>query len=77
LGSDQNIWDYARLNGFCIISKDADFHQMSFLHGAPPKAIWLKLGNCSTSELADCIMRNVSRIKAFLIDEEGALMVLQ
>jgi predicted nuclease of predicted toxin-antitoxin system len=28
---DQTVWDYARQNGFAIISKDSDFHQMSFL----------------------------------------------
>jgi predicted nuclease of predicted toxin-antitoxin system len=77
LESDENIWDYARLNGFCIISKDADFHQMSFLLGAPPKTIWLKLGNCSTAMLANCISRNIAVIKTFLGDAESALLVLQ
>jgi predicted nuclease of predicted toxin-antitoxin system len=37
--SDRQVWEYARSNGFAIISKDADFHQMSFLYGAPPKTI--------------------------------------
>ena len=37
---DRTVWDYAGKNGFAIISKDSDFHQMSFLYGAPPKAIW-------------------------------------
>ena len=26
--------------GFVIVSKDDDFQQPSFLHGAPPKAVW-------------------------------------
>jgi predicted nuclease of predicted toxin-antitoxin system len=31
--SDQAVWDYAKVNGFAIVSKDSDFHQRSFLLG--------------------------------------------
>lgn len=30
---DVAIWDHARDNGFTIVSKDSDFHHMSFLLG--------------------------------------------
>jgi predicted nuclease of predicted toxin-antitoxin system len=73
---DRAIWDYARDNGFSIISKDSDFHQMSFLFGAPPKTIWLRCGNCSTSMLETIIRRNTRKIEAFLKDEESALLVI-
>ena len=36
---DETVWDYAALHGLVIVSKDADFHQRSFLHGYPPKII--------------------------------------
>ena len=39
---DQTVWEYARANGFAIGSKDEDFHQLSFLYGAPPKVVWVK-----------------------------------
>ena len=42
--SDRDVWDFAKQNGFAIVSKDADFHQLGFLLGAPPKKIWLRLG---------------------------------
>lgn len=35
--SDRSIWNFARDNDFLIISKDSDFHQLSFLYGHPPK----------------------------------------
>lgn len=73
---DRAIWDYARDTGFSIISKDSDFHQMSFLFGAPPKTIWLRCGNCSTSMLETIIRRNTQKIEAFLNDEESALLVI-
>jgi predicted nuclease of predicted toxin-antitoxin system len=75
--SDKAVWEYARNYDFCIVSKDADFHQLSFLHGAPPKAIWVRLGNCSTSDIADCIKRNISKIRIFLDDSESAFLVLE
>lgn len=30
---DSTVWGYAATNGFTIVSKDADFHQRSFLLG--------------------------------------------
>lgn len=46
---DADVWDYAKRNGLAIISKDADFRQLSFLHGFPPKVVWLRVGNRSTA----------------------------
>jgi predicted nuclease of predicted toxin-antitoxin system len=74
--SDQQIWDFAKDNGYAIVSKDADFHHMSFTFGAPPKTIWLKLGNCSTRQITTCISRYLSVISAFLDEEDSALMVI-
>jgi predicted nuclease of predicted toxin-antitoxin system len=34
---DRAIWNHARENGFSIISKDSDFHQMSFCLVRHPK----------------------------------------
>ena len=34
---DWRIWDYARNEGFAIVSKDADFRDRSYVEGAPPK----------------------------------------
>ena len=42
---DEEIWEYARANGFTLVSKDSDFQQRSLLYGHPPKVIWVRLGN--------------------------------
>ena len=47
--SDVKIWQYAEENGFAILSKDSDFAQRSSLLGSPPKVIWLRIGNCTTT----------------------------
>jgi predicted nuclease of predicted toxin-antitoxin system len=38
---DVAVWEYAKAAGFAIVSKDADFRQLSFLYGSPPKVVWL------------------------------------
>ena len=50
--SDTEVWRYAAQLGFTIVSRDADFHQRSLLRGAPPKVVWLRIGNCSVAESA-------------------------
>ena len=74
--SDEEIWNFARTNGYAIVSKDADFHHMSFLYGAPPKAIWIRLGNCSTRQVGICLSRNLPTLQVFLEDAESALLVI-
>ena len=49
--SDRAIWQHARDHNLVIVSKDEDFQQLSVLYGAAPKAIWIRLGNCSTADV--------------------------
>jgi predicted nuclease of predicted toxin-antitoxin system len=73
---DDQIWDCAKTNGFTIISKDSDFRQRSFLFGAPPKAIWIDLGNCSTKEIEDLLRKSLIQIMDFDGDPAATLLVL-
>lgn len=51
--SDQQIWQFAKSNGFSIVTFDADFYEISLLKGSPPKIIWIRTGNLTTSSIAD------------------------
>ena len=73
---DPVVWEYAKRQGFMIVSKDADFHQRSFLFGFPPKVVWIRLGNCTTAEVEQVIRKNFDPIKAFTEDEEAAFLIL-
>lgn len=73
---DATIWEFAKSNGYAIGSKDNDFHQRSFLYGHPPKVIWLRLGNCSTEQVAETLRRNVHHLSAFEADPQAAFLVL-
>lgn len=34
VASDTDVWAYARAEGYVVVSKDADFFELSILHGA-------------------------------------------
>jgi predicted nuclease of predicted toxin-antitoxin system len=74
--SDDEIWTYARTNGFAILTKDSDFSDRGQLENNPPKVIWLRGGNCSTSR-ALLVLRNASeRIRAFFAAELETCLVI-
>ncbi len=72
---DPAIFAYAAENGFAIVSKDNDFAQLSFLRGAPPKVIWLRVGNSSTEELRKFIQSNTRVIQEFDSASESFLIL--
>jgi predicted nuclease of predicted toxin-antitoxin system len=75
--TDLVIWSYARDEGFAIVSKDDDFRQLAVLHGAPPKVIWLSVGNADTNAIATVINDRRFRIEAFIRDSVESLLILE
>lgn len=73
---DTEVWDYAKGNGFIIVSKDSDFHQRSLLLGYPPKVIWIRLGNCSTQAVAQVLRIHQEVVKQFEADPTATFLVL-
>jgi predicted nuclease of predicted toxin-antitoxin system len=73
---DRSIWEHARKEDFAIVSKDADFRERGFLEGAPPKVIWLDVGNAGTTAIADLIRRQRDRINDFGESKESSVLIL-
>jgi predicted nuclease of predicted toxin-antitoxin system len=73
---DPPVWEFAKNNGLIIVSKDSDMHQRSFTLGHPPKIIWLRLGNCSTSQVEEVLRRNLIAIRAFYEDDFASFLSL-
>jgi len=73
---DPMVWGHAAKEGFIIVTKDADFHHRSFLYGHPPKVIWLRVGNCSTRDIAAVLLDERARISAFHNSAESSFLVL-
>ena len=73
--SDREVWDYAKEHEFTICSKDSDFRQLSFLHGPPPKVIWLQVGNRPTWEIADILENQLDIFAQFDVSSEAMLVI--
>jgi len=73
---DDDVWHYAKENGFAIVSKDSDFSERSALRGSPPKVIWLRIGNCTTTRAGFLLRDAFPRIQAFLGAKEESCLVL-
>ncbi len=74
--NDIEIWEYAGQHGYVLVSKDNDFRQLSFLHGAPPKVVWLHIGNAPTREIESLLVARHDRIRDFFDNPESALLVI-
>jgi predicted nuclease of predicted toxin-antitoxin system len=73
---DVQIWDYARERGFAIVSKDSDFQQRSMLFGAPPKVVWLRVGNCPTSRIEKLIRDQSVTLHTFDSDPVQSILII-
>ncbi|MCT7983966.1 DUF5615 family PIN-like protein [Laspinema sp. A4] len=65
---DQTVWDYARCHDFIIATKDSDYNELLMLKGFPPKVIWIRRGNCSTSEIESILRSHEADIKTLTND---------
>jgi predicted nuclease of predicted toxin-antitoxin system len=76
--SDLDVWNYARNHDFIIVSKDADFSDLSTVHGFPPKVVWLRLGNCTTDEIDSALRAEHDALLQLVNDpDSGILSILQ
>ncbi len=62
---DVDIWKYALEHGYSIVTFDADFSDLVTLKGHPPKVIWLRTGNMSTSVLIEVFKKHAPLISLF------------
>jgi predicted nuclease of predicted toxin-antitoxin system len=80
LGLDQaldvEVWDYARDQGFTIVTKDADFSDLNVLLGFPPKVVWLRIGNCPTQVIEDVLRLHRPTIEALHHDPNTGIVEL-
>lgn len=67
---DREIWKYAKINDFTIVTFDTDFYDISLINGHPPKIIWIRAGNLSTNELINLLDHRKTQIQRFISSEE-------
>ena len=67
--TDMEIWHFAKINGYTIVTFDSDYYDLSLIKGSPPKIIWLRIGNTSTTNLASILRSNYNLIHEFITSE--------
>ena len=74
--ADTESWSYARKYEFTIVTRDADYAEFSVLQTAPPKVIWLRMGNRSTSQIETALRASCEAIAEFHTDPTGFVLAL-
>jgi predicted nuclease of predicted toxin-antitoxin system len=72
---DRAIWDFAKRNGFVLVTLDADFVEMAGLLGTPPKVIRLRCGNQKTSNVEALLRSHAEIIQGFQRDQSACLEI--
>jgi predicted nuclease of predicted toxin-antitoxin system len=74
--SDNRIWQLAIEHDSVLVTKDEDFHRFSVMRGAPPKVIWIRIGNCTTAQIAALLLEHRAEIEWFGDQEEATVLEL-
>jgi predicted nuclease of predicted toxin-antitoxin system len=75
--ADTVVWEYARAEGFLLVTKDADFSELSTLRGFPPKVIWLCLGNCTASQIEALLRRHFDAVQNLVDNDAVGILTLR
>lgn len=70
-------WEYAGRQGFIVVTKDSDFNARAFVFGPPPKVVWIRRGNCSTSDIEALLRERFQDLLGFDAEVEATLLVLE
>lgn len=73
---DRRVREFARENDYVIVTKDADYSDLSLLLGYPPKIIWIRRGNCSTKAIEQILRENWADIEAMFADPDSAMITI-
>ncbi len=73
--ADIEIFEYAKENGYTIVTFDSDFCDLNIIKGFPPKIIWVRTGNMTTKNLEKLFRNRYDLIKLFLDEDYGCLEI--
>ena len=74
---DDVVFRFAGDRGYVLVSQDRDFSELSALHGAPPKVVWLRAHKLATRQIAEVLRRHRLALQAMVDDPTKSLLVLQ
>ena len=62
--TDTQVWQTAKDQGFVIVTRDADFEELSLVWGPPPQVIWLKTQNPTRAVTLKILLENRQAMEA-------------
>ena len=74
--NDPQLWLIAKTHEFVLVTKDKDVAELAVLRGAPPKIIWLRMGNCRTEVIERALRENYQAIEDLVADPEKVVLEL-
>jgi predicted nuclease of predicted toxin-antitoxin system len=74
--NDVLVWEHAKRNDFVVVTKDADFADLSLWRGFPPKVVWIRRGNCSTTNIEEILGNHISEIEDLVTDLTSGILTL-
>ena len=72
--TDQEIWNFAKENGFTLVTFDGDFYDFSLVWGQPPKIVWIRTGNKTTTEIEAILRKHQQNIEMFILENDLACL---
>lgn len=64
------MWQKAKDDGYVIVTRDADFQELSLVWGQPPKVIRLKTLNQSRAATLKVLLDNLEVITESLVERD-------
>ncbi len=71
------IWEFAKRNGYTIVTQDSDFLEIALINGFPPKIIWIRTGNSTTRVIESILRTNSVSINTFIKSKKGYCLELE
>ena len=70
--TDQEVWQKAKDDDYVIVTRDADFQELSLVWGQPPKVIRLKTLNQTRATTLKLLIESRDVIAESLLDQDLA-----
>ncbi len=73
---DKQIWDWAKKNGYTIVTNAEDFYLLLLTYGFPPKVVLIRTGNQSTNLIVEVLLRYKEQIKTMVDSKESLQSIM-
>ena len=74
--SDKDVGQRAKDDGYVVVSRDADFQELSIVWGSPPQVVRLRTPNQNRAAVLKLLLDNKDFIISALVDEARASIEL-